>query len=269
MAWLEMFVLAVVQGIGEFLPISSKGHLVLGESLMSGLSKADDNLTIGIVLHMGTLATILVFYWRRILGLLKNDWRAIGLVCVGTVPVAVVGLIFKHQLEELFKVPLYVGLFLPVTGIMLLWSARHQSGQITLGNLTFRQALVVGIAQIFALLPGISRSGTTIVAGLGVGMRRDEAASFSFLLAIPAVAGACLLHLKDMIKHPEALPPLGLLVMGAAVSFLVGLAALCWLERWLEKGRMHLFAWYVIPLGVAVLIWQREPLWALVSQLWA
>lgn len=255
MAWLEMLVLAIVQGIGEFLPISSKGHIVLGESLMGGLGKMDDNLTISIVLHLGTLLTILVFYWKRILALLQSDWRALGLIVVGSVPVAVVGLIFKKQLEAIFEYPLYVGLFLPVTGILLLLSARRQSGQATLRNLSFTQALAVGVAQVFALLPGISRSGTTIVAGLAVGMRRDEASAFSFLLAIPAIAGACLLQGLKIYKEGSA-APVGPLAFGAVVSFLVGLVALWWLNRWLDRGRLHLFAWYVIPLGLAVVAWQ-------------
>jgi undecaprenyl-diphosphatase len=122
--------------------------------------------------------------------------------------------------------------------------------------LGYGPALLIGLFQAFAILPGISRSGTTIVAGLGCGLRRDEAATFSFLLAIPAIGGAGLLELKDLLSEPAGHMPLGALALGALVSFVVGLLSLCWLIRWLQKGRLHLFAWWVIPLGLAVIAWR-------------
>ena len=187
MKWLEIIFLAIVQGIGEFLPISSKGHIVLGDALFKSICGVEvhDILDIGIVLHFGTLLSILVFYWPKLLKLFKEDRLTIVWMIVGSIPVAVIGLLFKKQLEAIFEVPLYVGYLLPVTGLMLLWSAWHNKGETTCKEMTWWQALTVGIFQCFALLPGISRSGTTIVSGLGVGLRRDESAKFSFMRISP------------------------------------------------------------------------------------
>jgi undecaprenyl-diphosphatase len=261
MIWLEMIVLAIVQGIGEFLPISSKGHVVIGDALFHqvGYDLGEDKLTVNIILHFGTLLTILVFYWRRVWQLLGQDRRVIGLLVVGSLPVAVIGGLLKKPLEAAFENPLYVGLMLPITGALLIWSAGRTAGNTTCRQLSYGRALVIGIAQGFALLPGISRSGTTIVAGLGVGLRRDEAATFSFLLAIPAIAGATLLKARDLLRAPPDATPWPVLALGAAVSFLVGLAALWWLNRWLRQGRLYLFACWVIPLGAAVTVWQLWP----------
>jgi undecaprenyl-diphosphatase len=265
MVWLEIVVLAIIQGIGEFLPISSKGHVVIVDSLFHqfGFDLPEDKLTVNILLHFGTLLTILVFYWQRVWRLLGEDRRVIGLLLVGTLPVAVLGGLFKKQLEVVFENPLYVGILLPVTGLILLWSARRASGETTCRNLSYSKALLIGIAQCFALLPGISRSGTTIVAGLGVGLRRDEAATFSFLLAIPAIAGAVSLKAPKLLGElvhgsPDAMPA-PVIALGVAVSFIVGLGALWWLNRWLQQGRLYRFAWWVIPVGVAVTIWQLWP----------
>lgn len=260
MLLLEIILLAVVQGVGEFLPISSSGHIVVLATLFEQLGQAfdGDKLTLNIVLHLGTLLAILVFYRQRILTLLTRERRVIGLVVVGTIPAVVIGLWIKKFYGDAFESALLAGLMFPITGLALLWTARAKPGDVTCANLRYDEALLIGFAQAFAVLPGISRSGATIVAGLARGMRRDEAAAFSFLLAIPAIAGGGVLHILDLLTSdtPPAHVPLGLLLLGAAVSFGVGLAALTWLIRWLEKGRLHLFAWWVLILGPIVIVWQ-------------
>ena len=143
-----------------------------------------------------------------------------------------------------------------VTAAMLLWSARIRSGTTLCRELSYARALGIGVFQAFAILPGISRSGATIVAGMTCGLKRDEAATFSFLLAIPAIGGAGLLELVELMgRSPESSSP-GVLAVGAAVSFAVGLAALGWLVRWLRQGRLHRFAWYLLVLGPVVIVWQ-------------
>ena len=264
MPLLEILVLAVVQGITEFLPISSSGHVVVGAALFDrfGFQRfGEETLTVNIVLHVGTLAAILVFYRQRILGLLGADRRVIGLLLVGSVPAAIVGLTIKlspwsDTLESGLKNPVLAGLMFPITALMLLWAVRHEDGQITCRKLGYVQALLIGVLQAVAILPGISRSGATIVAGLGCGLRRDEAATFSFLLAIPAIAGGGLLETLHLLKEGQGYTPIEGLALGALVSFLVGLAALGWLIRWLNQGRLQQFAWYLIPLGASVLVWQ-------------
>ncbi|NQU24239.1 MAG: undecaprenyl-diphosphate phosphatase [Candidatus Nealsonbacteria bacterium] len=266
MIWLEILVLAIVQGIAEFLPVSSSGHIVVGQALFDELGQTmDDKLTVSIVLHVGTLLAILVFYWRRIWGLLGQDRRLIGLLIVGSIPAAVVGLGIKlspynDAIEEaVFKSPLLAGLMFPVTGLLLLWTARNQGGETICRDLGYGRALLIGVFQAFAILPGISRSGTTIVAGLTLGLRRDEAATFSFLLAIPAIGGAGLLETVKLVKDGADSTPLAALALGAAVSFAVGLVSLFWLVRCVEQGRLYRFAWWVIPLGVVVIAWQLFP----------
>ena len=257
MLWLEILILAVVQGVAEFLPISSSGHLVVGAALFDQFGHPiTDKLSVNIFLHLGTLLAILVFYRRRIYVLLKEDRRVIGLLLAGSVPAAVAGLILKREFQSSLETPITAGLMFPVTGLILLWAARHQSGSMTCRELGYGRALLIGVFQAFAILPGISRSGATIAAGLACGLRRDEAAAFSFLLAIPAIAGAGLLETIKLLGESSAATPVGGLALGATVSFVVGLASLWWLIRWLDRGRLHLFAWWVIPLGAVVLAWQ-------------
>ncbi len=254
--WLEILILAVVQGIAEFLPISSSGHIVVGTNLFPQKLGHADEMTVNIVLHAGTLLAILVFSRKRIWQLLGQDRRVIGLLLLGCVPAAIVGLILKRHFEHIVTNPLVAGFMFLITGLMLLWTAGRETGEKTCRELGYGRALVIGAFQAFAILPGISRSGATIVAGIGVGMRRDEAATFSFLLAIPVIGGATLLEFKDLLAEPPQGVSLGALAIGALVSFAVGLLALRWLVRWLQGGRLHLFAWWVIPLGVAVIAWQ-------------
>ncbi len=257
----QVVLLAIVQGVAEFLPISSSGHVVVLAALMgygdtNGL-KIDD---LNIALHVGTLFSILVFYWQRIWRLLGEDRRAVGLLVLGTIPAVVIGLPLKaFGSDALLNNPLTAGLLFPVTGLVLLWAARHardneqteQYHQLTVG-----QTLLIGLSQAAAILPGLSRSGTTISAGMRLGLAPRAAATFSFLLAIPVIAGAGVLETWSMAGHATGNTPLTLLLLGLAISFAVGLVSLSWLIRWLERGRLHLFAWWCIPLGFAVVVWQ-------------
>lgn len=260
MALLEIILLSIVQGIGEFLPISSSGHVVVLATLFDQLGHPmPDKITVNIALHLGTLLSILVVYWRRILGLLGRDRRVIGLLLAGTLPAALFGVYLKTQLEDALESALVAGFMFPITGLMLLWAARRQSGELACRQLTYRQALMIGIFQAFAIFPGISRSGSTIIAGLGAGLRREEAATFSFLLAIPAIAGAGLLEGLHLLRGSPQSESFGLLGLGIALSFAIGLISLWWLLRWLQQGRLHLFAWWVLLLGPLVIAWQLWP----------
>jgi len=257
MLWLEILLLAVVQGIAEFLPISSSGHVVVGAALFDQFGHPiHEKLTVNVVLHLGTLLAILVFYWRQIWRLLGEDRRVIGLLVVGSIPAAIAGLILARHFEPVLENPLTAGLMFPITALMLLWGARRPSGTSYSRQLGYAQALLIGLFQAFAILPGISRSGATIVAGLGCGLRREDAASFAFLLAIPAIGGAGLLETLKLAQASTGATPTALLLVGGLVSFLVGLLSLWWLMRWLNRGRLHWFAAWVIPLGAAVLWWQ-------------
>lgn len=252
MTWPELLLLAVVQGITEFLPISSDGHLVVVEALLR-LEK--DILELNIILHAGTLLATVVVYGRRLVRML-SDRRLVGLLIVGTLPAVLAGLPLRFFAESILESPLLAGAMLPISGLLLIVASRRPPGHLRYEDLTWRQALVIGLFQATALLPGVSRSGTTIASGLLVGLRRDAAATFSFLLAIPAVGGACCVETIKLGLEGGAQTPPEMLAVGAAVSFVVGLGALWWLLRWLEGGKLHYFAYWLIPLGAAVLLWQ-------------
>ena len=169
---------------------------------------------------------------------------------------AVIGLLVKRNFDHLLTDPLLAGFMFPLTGGLLLLLVWLKPGEREYPQLTYGQVLVIGFAQALALLPGVSRSGTTIVAGSLIGLKRQSAATFSFLLAIPAIAGAGLLEFKEMLETGETTTPPGFLLLGATIAFLVGLASLCWLVRWIEAGWLHRFAYWLIPLGLVVILWQ-------------
>jgi len=254
----ETIILAVIQGIAEFLPISSSGHLVILGAVISRLAGEEPTATptMEIILHGGTLGSILVIYWRRILDLLISDRRVIPLLVVGTLPAVVVGLTIKTQFESLMKNPLLAGVMLLLTGVMLIVLGKLPIGDGKYRNLTYVGAIVIGCFQAFAILPGISRSGSTILGGRLTGLKTDDAVTFSFLLAIPAILGATVLELKDIAEQIRAGASLEYapvqLAVGAAVSFVVGIVALKWLIGWSRLERLHWFAYWCVPVGLAV-----------------
>ncbi|MBB76709.1 MAG: UDP-diphosphatase [Planctomycetaceae bacterium] len=248
----QLLILAVLQGITEFLPVSSSGHLVVLGSVLLDASDRDLMTAINVVLHLGTLLTILVFYRQRLLALLKSERRTLALVAIGTLPAVLVGLPLKLFLEEALTEPLLAGTLLIGTGALLIPTSRIREGEQSLDTLTYRNAILIGIGQSLAILPGLSRSGTTISVALFVGVKRQASAEFSFLLAIPAIAGAGLLEAKDLLQASSTSAPLIYLVLGAALAFIVGTIALRWLLNWLQTGRLAWFAWWCIPLGACV-----------------
>ncbi|MFO7902918.1 MAG: undecaprenyl-diphosphate phosphatase [Pirellulaceae bacterium] len=253
----HIVILAIVQGFTEFLPVSSSGHLVV----LSGILASGDPQELGVadvnvVLHIGTLFSILVFYSYRIWRLLGQDRRAIRPLIVGTIPAVVLGLGIKLTCEEVIENALLAGLLLPVTGLTLLWAMRWLNGRGEYVELTDRQAFLIGLSQSAAIFPGLSRSGATICAGLRLGLSRQAAATFSFLLAIPAIAGAGLLTVISMATETGVTTAWQHLLIGGIIAFVVGLLALHWLISWLERGRLRLFAWWCIPLGIGVTAWQ-------------
>jgi undecaprenyl-diphosphatase len=252
-----LMLLAVVQGIAEFLPVSSSGHLIVLGNVLAGDGQALPDLAdVNIVLHLGTLGSIVVFYWQRVLKLLTDDRRVIWLMFVGTIPAVIVGLPLKMMFEHLLESPLVAGCLFPVTGLILLLTLRLPKGEVDYRHMTWRDALFIGCSQALAILPGLSRSGTTIAAGLYRGLNRASAATFSFLLAIPAILGAGVLEGIDLIKDQHTLAvPVNQLLIGAGVSFIIGLGSIWLLNRWLQSGRIQIFAWYCIGLGVVVISW--------------
>jgi len=261
MEYIRIIFLGIVQGITEFLPVSSDGHLVVADALFQAFSGDKDltkeNLVVTIILHLGTLLAILIIYWKNVLRLLTHDRRVIGLLIVGTIPAAIVGLLLDKFLEEYMVNPFLTGCLLPINGLILLFIDRKLPGEVSYEQLTYPKAIIIGCCQAFAPLPGISRSGTTIAGGLAVGLRRDAAATFSFLLAIPAISGAGVLGLIKLVtKGTDDMPSAGVLLVGAAVSFVVGLVSLRLLLKLLREGLLDPFAYWCIALGISVIVWQ-------------
>jgi undecaprenyl-diphosphatase len=253
---LDVLLLAVVQGLTEFLPVSSSGHLVLLQHL---LGSREGDLFLDVVLHTGTLGSVLVAYRREILRLLRLDRPArayILALAVGTLPAVAVGLLLKDTVEAAFGSPYYAAVGLLVTGGLLLSTRAARSREdlpepwqprpVGLGK-----ALLVGCAQALAICPGISRSGATIATSLWLQLGRAEAARFSFLLSVPAIGGALVLHLLEGELSTRT-SPLGL-VLSALVALLVGLLAIRWTALAVVQRHFWKFAFYVIPLGLVVL----------------
>ena len=250
----QLLVLAVVQGVAEFLPISSSGHIVV----LGGLMEVPELAELNIVLHLGSLGSILVFYRERILQLLSVDRRVNVMLILATIPAVVIGLTLKKYAEFILESPLVAGVMFPITGLAVLsLSRKPDPNAVEYSSINWKQALAIGFSQAAAILPGLSRSGSTISSGVGVGLTRSSAAAFSFLMAIPVIAGAGVLESKDWFTGEKqwGTPPWQL-ALGAFVAFVVGIGTLQLLSRWLAKGQMAFFGWYCIVLGFVVVAWQ-------------
>lgn len=255
----QMLILAVVQGITEFLPISSDGHLVVVSALMFNGDQEvlDKFIEVNVALHIGTFFSILVYYWQRVWKLLSADRRVLGLIIVGTIPAVLLGLPLRFLWPEVLSNPLLAGVMLVVTGGLLLLTAGRQEQTGTYQSLSLAKVFGIGVAQALAILPGLSRSGTTITSGLASGLAPRAAATFSFLLALPAIGGAGLLETVKIAREGTSSgTPLSYLVFGALVAFFVGLGAIAGLMKVIEKGKLYWFAWWCIPLGLCVIVWQ-------------
>lgn len=270
LGYVDAIVLGIIQGLTEFLPISSSGHLALTQRLFDLDAHSPEMLLFNVIAHIGTLiAVVIVFarpgrrFVRKIVQEVtgnyrgrRNAWRIMGLAMIATVPTALIGLYFKDTFEAAFGRPPWIGMGLIVTGILL-----GVTGTVPRGSRGWRkfymwQALLVGLAQSLAILPGISRSGSTICTAMFFGLRRRWAGEFSFLIAMPAIAGATLLKMRDTLQLPEATFEAlhwGPLWVGGAISLVVGVFALRLLLASLRRAKLHYFAPYCLILGVAVL----------------
>jgi undecaprenyl-diphosphatase len=238
-----------IQGVTEFLPISSSGHLSLVPALF-GMEEPD--LATSAVLHLGTLAAVVWFYRREVIGLVTRPLAADNrhlwtLLIVGTIPAAIVGLTLDGPLEVIFSEPWMAAVALMVTGVIIGLSRWLPVGDRRVGDARIPDALIVGMAQAVALVPGISRSGMTITASLAQGMGRTEAARFAFLLGIPAIAGAGLIEGLDLIDRGGFEPSL---LVGVAVAAITGYAAISFLVRLIARTGIAPYAIYCILFGL-------------------
>ncbi len=254
----EAWVLGVVQGASEFLPVSSSGHLVIAQEL---LALRVPGVRFEVILHLGTLLSVLVVYRRRILTLAMGvsfaprgeDLRYAGLILIATLPAGVAGVLFVDVIESIFDRPAVAGFALIVTG-SLLYSTRWALRRPVSAELGVRAALLIGIAQALALVPGISRSGATVSAALWLGVAPLEAAAFSFLMSIPAIAGAGLLQFVGESSGADALSARPAWA-GFAAASVAGILAIRFFLAMLESRAFPAFSWYCWSAGLGFLAW--------------
>ena len=257
MTWWQGLVLGLVQGLTEFLPISSSGHLVVAEAAF-GLTTP--GVLLEVVLHIATLLAVVVVYWHRLADLLvgvirgrKSAWRYAGLLLVGSIPAGLVGFLLQDRIEHAFESLITVGINFVVTALIL-WSTRWALRRGTAGEPSISSAFGIGIAQSLAILPGISRSGSTIAAATWLGMDAVRAAEYSFLLAIPAIMGAGLLQVISLSDEAVTIAS-GPLMIGFVAALVSGVLAIKFLIVLLRKEAFHRFAPYCLALGIMTIVW--------------
>ncbi|ALE92125.1 UDP-diphosphatase [Arthrobacter alpinus] len=267
MNWLEAAILGLIQGLTEFLPISSSAHLfVVGKFLPTG---ADPGAAFTAVSQLGTETAVIVFFWRDIVRIItawfgslrgkvpRNDpdVRMGWLVIIGSLPIAALGVIFQSQIESTLRNLWIVATTLIVFGLILAVADNVASQERELKDLSLKHGIIYGFAQALALIPGVSRSGGTITAGLLMGYTRESAARYSFLLAIPAVFGSGFYELyKIFAKHEGAQGPFGIgeIALATVIAFVVGYLIIGWFLKFISTKSFRPFVWYRIALGLAL-----------------
>jgi len=262
--YFESIFFGIIQGLAEFLPISSSGHLVLLQSYF-GLN--EPMVLFDVFLHVGTLLAVLVVYRSDISAMLSQfvkivlsggkkmaDYpmgRTATMIIVANIPTAIIGLTLKDYFELLFASPIAVGFMLLITGAILFATKGNDNSGKEDSEISIKDALMIGVAQGFAITPGISRSGMTIAVALMLGVKRESAARFSFILSMPAILGAAILKARHAsIDSGE----LTVILLGSAVAFVVGIAALVWLINIVKRGKLVWFSYYCWLVGIVVIM---------------
>ncbi|MCK5817497.1 MAG: undecaprenyl-diphosphatase UppP [Candidatus Marinimicrobia bacterium] len=265
MEYLKIIILAIIQGLTEFLPVSSSGHLALAEYL---LGIESPGVTLEVFLHFGTFLSVLVIFWKDIVKILiavfGNFWKvwkyptvmkanedfAMGVyIALSMIPAGIVGLLFEEQIDGMFDNIVLVGVALLVTGTVLFLTQWAQNERRPLKGW---KAFLMGVVQAIAIIPGISRSGSTVSVGMFLGMPREKVAKFSFLMALPLIFGATIMKAKDAFAA-EGFVWSGIII-GTVTAFLFGYFAVKWLLRAIIKGRLYIFGFYCLALGFLAII---------------
>jgi undecaprenyl-diphosphatase len=265
----QAIILGAVQGLTEFLPISSSAHLVLVPAIM----KVNSSVAFDVILHVGSLLAVIVYFWKDLLSIIKSFFLSLAdllhgrfmeglnedsfkklawLIIVGSIPAALFGFLFKNQLESLFENIPAVGFFLIITGLLLWCAERSKRGDKQVKDFSFKNSLVIGIFQALAIAPGISRSGATISAGLFSGLNRELAARYSFLLSIPAILGSTLVTAKDITGLIDT--NTAVLIAGFLSAAVFGYIAIKLLLKIIKERSLMIFAYYCWIVGALTLI---------------
>lgn len=273
---LKVIIMGLIQGLTEFLPISSSGHLAIFGNM---LGWQDSGILFEVLLHVGTLAAVFAAFYKDIADLIKEGFLLVGrfflalagkikwrqvlnndkkyFVCyilLSMLPTAALGLLLKKTIEEAYTGTLIPGIGLLVTGAILLYTLKVPAGKKGEKEMTFGDALLIGIAQGIATLPGVSRSGSTIVTARVRGLTPELAVRFSFIMSIPAILGAAVLQIHDGAAESLSAGTLGLYLLGAAVAAVSGFLCIKWLLGIIRKGKLYYFAYYCFGMGVLAII---------------
>lgn len=263
MSWLEALILGIVQGLTEFLPVSSSGHLELGKAIFNLNLAATDSLTFDVIVHGGTaLSTLFVFrkdIFQILNGTFKFKWNTetkfVAYIIISMIPAAIVGIAFEKQITQLFDGQiLLVGIMLIITGILLFIADYAKNTTKSVGPL---DAFIIGISQAVAILPGMSRSGATISTSVLLGIDREKAARFSFLMVLPLILGKMLLDVKTIYETGGEGMDISILnlFIGFIAAFISGLFACKWMISLVKHAKLKYFAYYCFTIGAAVIIY--------------
>ncbi len=261
MSTIEAIILGIVQGLTEYLPVSSSGHLAMGSALLG--IEAEDSLTFTVVVHIATVFSTLVILWKEVAWIFKglfkwemnDETRYVINILISMVPISIVGFFFKEQVEEVFSFGLLiVGCMLLLTAILLAFSYYYRPKEKS--RIGKKDALIIGIAQAVAVLPGLSRSGSTIATGLLLGNKKASLARFSFLMVIPPILGEALLDTIQIAQGSDygGSIPATSLVAGFVAAFIAGAIACKWMINIVKKGKLVYFAIYCSVVGVATIL---------------
>ncbi|MFC1662864.1 undecaprenyl-diphosphatase UppP [Patescibacteria group bacterium] len=260
---IEAIIFGVVQGITEFVPVSSSGHLVVLHELFS--VNGETSLSFDVSLHIGTLFALLVYFRKDLLNILRSfvngnrenkDYPKYlaWLLLLGTIPATLIGFFYEEVIDSAFRTVSPVAVMLIIIGLLMLGIEKWAKGQRQLTDIKWLDSIIIGLAQAIALIPGTSRSGITIIAGMGLSLSRATAARFSFLLALPVIFGAGLKKFVDLSALNLNSEDISVWMIGIATAFIFGWIAIAWLLKYLTNHKLYLFAWYRIILGIILLL---------------
>jgi undecaprenyl-diphosphatase len=259
MDWLEALILGIIQGLTEFLPVSSSGHLELGKHILG--VEYTENLTFTVIVHGATVLSTIIVFWKTIVELFKElfkfQWnestKYIAKIALSMLPVLIVGLFFKDEVESLFTGNiLFVGIMLLITAALLAFTYYAKERE---KDISFKDSFIIGIAQALAVIPGISRSGATIATGLYLGNKKEFIAKFSFLMVLVPIIGANIKDLLDLDMSVQSSISITPLIIGFVAAFATGLLACTWMIKIVKRGKLIYFAAYCLIVGSIAIIY--------------
>lgn len=261
----SVIILGFIQGIAEFLPISSSAHLIIFRDLFGIGSNIGNDIAMSfdIALHFGTLLAIGIYFFKDFINMIKKgltkgikdkEGKVFWYIVIATIPAAIAGILFEDVIENAIRTNfIIIACALIIMGIIIYLVDKYFKTKKDISDLTLKDAVLIGCSQVFALIPGFSRSGTTIAAGRCLKLKREDAAKFSFFLSAPVVLGAVILDLKDSVG--AIMDNFAIFGVGILVSFVVGILCIKFLMKYLKKHDFKIFMWYRLALGILVILW--------------